>query len=121
LHVLQGDLARAVPVLERGLVVLRMADLPLLFPFVAGPLGAAYALAGRRPEALPLLEEAIQRAENMNLRAHQSLRLTWPGEARAEVAAAVEAFRALEMAGWLGRADAVRAELTERRTGDADR
>ena len=52
LHVVRGDPGRAIPALERGLVLIRVADIPLLFPFVAAPLGVAYALAGRVDEAL---------------------------------------------------------------------
>jgi class 3 adenylate cyclase/tetratricopeptide (TPR) repeat protein len=81
LLVVKGDVAGAIPVLERGLVVVRVADIPLLFPFVAGPLGAAYVRAGRTGEAGPLLEQAGQRATRMNLRANHALRLTWLGEA----------------------------------------
>ena len=41
LHVVRGDVDRAITVLERGLVVTRMADRAILFPFVASPLGRA--------------------------------------------------------------------------------
>jgi ATP/maltotriose-dependent transcriptional regulator MalT len=58
-----------------------MADIPLLFPFVAAPLGAAYALAGRVDDALPLLEQGVRQAVSMNLLANHALRLTWFGEA----------------------------------------
>jgi tetratricopeptide (TPR) repeat protein len=81
LHVVRGDPGRAVPVLERALVVIRMADTALLFPFVATPLGAAYALSGRVDEALSLLEEGLRQAGALNLRAHHPLRLVWLGEA----------------------------------------
>jgi class 3 adenylate cyclase/tetratricopeptide (TPR) repeat protein len=81
LYVVRGDPERAIPVLERGLVVDRMADIPLLFPFVAAPLGAAYALAGRVGDAPSLLEQAVRQAASMNLLANHALRLTWLGEA----------------------------------------
>jgi tetratricopeptide (TPR) repeat protein len=80
LHVVRGDPERAIPVLEQGLVVSRMADIPLLFPFVAAPLGAAYVLAGRVDDAVPLLERAVRQAVSMNLLANHALRLTWLGE-----------------------------------------
>jgi class 3 adenylate cyclase/tetratricopeptide (TPR) repeat protein len=80
LHVVRGDPERAIPVLEQGLVVSRMADIPLLFPFVAAPLGAAYVLAGRVGDAVPLLEQAVRQAVSMNLLANHALRLTWLGE-----------------------------------------
>jgi class 3 adenylate cyclase/tetratricopeptide (TPR) repeat protein len=81
LHLVRGDPGRAIPVLERALVLTRVADLALLFPFAAAPLGASYALAGRAAEAVPLLEEAARQAAAMTLRAHHALRLTWLGEA----------------------------------------
>ena len=78
LHVVRGDPARAIPILGQGLVVSRMADIPLLFPFVAAPLGAAYVLAGRVDDAaVPLLERAVRQAVSMNLLANHALRLTW--------------------------------------------
>jgi tetratricopeptide (TPR) repeat protein len=39
----------------------------LLFPHVALPLGAAYALSGRVAEALPLLERVVERADSMGI------------------------------------------------------
>jgi class 3 adenylate cyclase/tetratricopeptide (TPR) repeat protein len=81
LHVVRGDPARAIPILEQGLVVTRMANTPVLFPFIAAPLGAAYALAGRISDGLGLLESAVRQALSMDLRAHHALRLTWLGEA----------------------------------------
>jgi class 3 adenylate cyclase/tetratricopeptide (TPR) repeat protein len=81
LHVVRGDADRAIPILERGLVVTRMADVPLLFPFVAAPLGAAYAMAGRVSDAVPLLEQAVAQGAALNLLAGHALRLTWLGEA----------------------------------------
>ena len=81
LHVVRGDADRAVAVLERGLAVTRMADIPLLFPFIAAPLGAAHAMAGRVSHGLALLDSAVRQANSMDLRAHRALRLTWLGEA----------------------------------------
>ncbi len=81
LHVVRGDPERAIPVLERALVLIRMTGTLLLFPFVATPLGAAYALAGRVDEAVTLLEDGLRQAGAMNLQAHHPLRLVWLGEA----------------------------------------
>jgi tetratricopeptide (TPR) repeat protein len=73
--VARGDFDRAIAVLERGLS--REPDEPSTRarPFVASALGAAYAHAGRLAEALPLLEEAVERAATMKLKANQSIRL----------------------------------------------
>jgi class 3 adenylate cyclase/tetratricopeptide (TPR) repeat protein len=81
LHVVRGDPERAIAVLERGLVVTRMADIALLFPFMSAPLGAAYALAGRVSDGVALLEAAIRQAMSMDLHGNHALRLTWLGEA----------------------------------------
>ena len=44
-----------LPLLERAVGLCQDADLPLLFPWMAAALGAAYALAGRVADAVPLL------------------------------------------------------------------
>jgi tetratricopeptide (TPR) repeat protein len=44
-------------------------------------LGAAYALAGRTPEALPLLEQAVEQAMAMRYMIDHVLRVVWLGEA----------------------------------------
>jgi class 3 adenylate cyclase/tetratricopeptide (TPR) repeat protein len=95
-HLLRGDTDRAIPLLERGLVVERAASLPILIPFVAASLGAAYTLAGRPADGKRLLEQAVQRAEESRLVAGQALRLTWLGEAEA---AADHTDNALSLAG----------------------
>jgi tetratricopeptide (TPR) repeat protein len=57
LYLRKGDLHRAIPVLERGLRLCQVANIPVSLPMMASTLGAAYALAGRVAEALPLLEQ----------------------------------------------------------------
>jgi class 3 adenylate cyclase/tetratricopeptide (TPR) repeat protein len=81
LHLIQGRPDQAIPVLEQGLVMARLLNIPFLVPFIMGPLGAAYALDGRTDRAVPLLEHTIEQAVSMRLVAHQPLRLTWLGEA----------------------------------------
>jgi tetratricopeptide (TPR) repeat protein len=78
LHLVKGDLDQAMPLLERGLALAR--DHPGYVPWNAAALGYAYALAGRIAEAIPLLEEAVQRAATTG-RVGQSLRLAYLGEA----------------------------------------
>ncbi|MFQ5896796.1 MAG: AAA family ATPase [Candidatus Methylomirabilia bacterium] len=75
LYLLKGDLEKAISVLERGLALGQVANIPLLFPFVASPLGCAYALSGRAAEALPLLEQAAEQAFCAKLVADHSLRI----------------------------------------------
>jgi class 3 adenylate cyclase/tetratricopeptide (TPR) repeat protein len=82
LHVVRAAPECAIAVLEQGLVIVRLAGIPFLVPFLTGPLGAAYALAGRADPAVALLEQTVEQAAAMRLMAHHALRLTWLGHAR---------------------------------------
>jgi len=53
----KGDVHQAIPLLERGLEVCRIWDLPLLLYLNSSALGYAHVLAGRVSDALPLLEQ----------------------------------------------------------------
>jgi tetratricopeptide (TPR) repeat protein len=78
----QGDLPRALPLLEQALGLCQQADLPAYFPLIAAVLGAAYTLGGRIADAVPLLMQATEQAtatEMVSLQALGSLRL---GEAQ---------------------------------------
>jgi class 3 adenylate cyclase/tetratricopeptide (TPR) repeat protein len=81
LHLIQGRPDQAIPVLEQGLVVARLLSIPLLVPFIMGPLGAAYALDGRTDRAVAMLQHTVEQAVSMRLMANHSLRLAWLGEA----------------------------------------
>src|SRR5438445_1214282 len=59
-HLRRGDLPRATRVLERGLDLCRTWQIVVRTPFVAAALSAAYALAGRADEALPLVVGAVE-------------------------------------------------------------
>ncbi len=61
LHLRRGDLHQATLALEHALEVCQGVDSPLLFHAVGSALGYAYALSGRSAEAIPLLEEAVER------------------------------------------------------------
>jgi tetratricopeptide (TPR) repeat protein len=63
----KGDLEQAIPMLERLLDLVQGAQLRLWIPRVASYLGAAYALAGRTAEAVPLLEHAVGDAVALRL------------------------------------------------------
>jgi len=97
LHLFKGDLAGAIPALERGLALGRAANIPLLFPFVASSLGFAYSLAGRVAEAVPLLEQGVEQAASMKLMALHPQRVAWLGEAHL---LAGRGNSALQLAGW---------------------
>ena len=77
----QGDLPQAIVVLERALALVQGADLRLLVPMVAAPLGVAYALTGRTADAVPLLEQAVTQAVARQYLWDQALRVVWLGEA----------------------------------------
>ena len=70
-HLRRGDLPRATRVLERCLDLCRTWQFVIGTPIVAATLGAAYALAGRADEALPLVAGAV---EEFHSRQHH----TWP-------------------------------------------
>jgi class 3 adenylate cyclase/tetratricopeptide (TPR) repeat protein len=72
LYLVQGDLVRAIPRLERGLSICQTWDFPSWLPWLASRLGAAYALAGRVTEGLPLLEQSVERAGAMGWKADAS-------------------------------------------------
>ena len=61
----QGDVLKAIPVLERGWEICQAANIRLFVPSFASELGMAYGLAGRLAEALPLLEQAVAQATAM--------------------------------------------------------
>lgn len=59
-HLRRGDFAAAIRVLEPGVALGRAAQIRVALMFVAAGLGSAYLWAGRRAEAMPLLEEAVE-------------------------------------------------------------
>jgi class 3 adenylate cyclase/tetratricopeptide (TPR) repeat protein len=58
----QGDLPRALPLLERAVSLCHETDLPAYFAWSAAVLGAAYALWGRGADAVPLLTQVMEQA-----------------------------------------------------------
>ncbi len=98
----QGDLPKAIPILERGLRVCQAAHLPLFFPRLASPLGVAYTQSGRLAEGLALLEQAVEQSAAMRIVYMHALWLIHLGEGykltgRLEEATQL-AMRALELA-----------------------
>jgi tetratricopeptide (TPR) repeat protein len=59
-HLHLGDLPRATQFLERSLDLSRTLQDVLRTPYAAADLGAAYALAGRAEEAIPLIAGAVE-------------------------------------------------------------
>jgi tetratricopeptide (TPR) repeat protein len=63
----RGDLPRATPALERGLDLCRTWQFVVATPVVAATFGAAYALAGRVDEALPLIVGAVEEFRSLQI------------------------------------------------------
>jgi tetratricopeptide (TPR) repeat protein len=97
----RGAIAQAVPPLEHAVEVCRVADVPSPFDTAAAHLGYAYALSGRVPEGMILMEEALADPDATGT-VHHPLLLAYLGETyllagRRDAAAAV-AQRALDLA-----------------------
>ena len=91
----QGALHRAIPVLERALALCQSTNLPRFFPLISASLGTAYALAGRAAEALPLLNQMVERlASGSRTFLHALL------------------YRAMDMLLWLPQAEATLAPVS---------
>jgi tetratricopeptide (TPR) repeat protein len=76
----QGDVHTAIRVLEQGLALSQIANI-LVFPITASLLSVAYALAGHTAEALPLLDQMLERAITGNHMFCHALVLTELSEA----------------------------------------
>jgi tetratricopeptide (TPR) repeat protein len=81
LHLRRGNLHQATLTLEHAMEVCQEVDSPPLFHAVSSALGYAYALSGRSAEAIPLLEEAVERPFMARNNEGQSLRTIWLSEA----------------------------------------
>ena len=94
----QGDLARALPRIERAVGICQEADLPVDFPRVAAPLVAAYARAGRVADALQLLTPAVEQIMTMERADYQTLCRLFLGEAQVLVGCLEDAHTLAESA-----------------------
>src|SRR5262249_47471988 len=92
----QGDLPRALPLLERAVGLCQDVDLPLYFPWMAWALGAAYTLNGRVADAVPLLTQAMEQAEAQASAAVQACCSLSLGEARLRAGCVEEAYTLAE-------------------------
>ena len=63
LQLRRGDFHQTTFTLEHALEVCQGVESPLLTYVVTSALGYAYARSGRSTEAIPLLEEAVERPE----------------------------------------------------------
>jgi tetratricopeptide (TPR) repeat protein len=78
----QGDLPRALPLLERAVGICHEADLPVYFPLMAGALGAAYTLARRGADAVRLLTRVMEQTMTMETVVYQAFCSLSLGEAQ---------------------------------------
>ena len=78
-HLRRGDLPRATRALERCLDLCRTWQIVVATPVVAATLGAAYALAGRAGEALPLVAGAVEEFRRRQIHARPALILLCAG------------------------------------------
>ena len=62
-----------IPILEQGLAIAREHEFELSIPHFLSSLGLSYALDGRAGEGLPLLDDAVARAEQHSIRRWQSV------------------------------------------------
>jgi predicted ATPase/class 3 adenylate cyclase len=69
----QGNLPRALPLLERAMTICQDMDIRGNFRLVAPTLGAAYILAGRIADTVPLLTQAMEQATATETVFHQAL------------------------------------------------
>ncbi len=98
----RGDLAQAIPVVERAAELTRSGDFAALSAWITAMLGSAYALAGKLDEALFLLEEGAARMSAMQVKISEASVIAALGETcllagrRAE--AVTHAERALKIA-----------------------
>jgi tetratricopeptide (TPR) repeat protein len=100
----QGDLRRALPLLERAMGICQETDLPVYFPIMAAALGAAYALGGRCADAVPLLTQALEQTMAMDMVGWQALCILPLGEAQMLAGHLEEAHALAERALALARA-----------------
>jgi class 3 adenylate cyclase/tetratricopeptide (TPR) repeat protein len=80
-ELVQGNLREAIAPLERGLELCDTKMFAFLWPWIAGALGKAYALAGRIAEGVAILERAVEREASMKLMMIYPRDLTSLGEA----------------------------------------
>ena len=79
-HLSQGHLEEAGPVLDRGIAFSREMDLTAWLPMLLCARGVAHARSGRVDDGLRLLEEGVQRASALRILSRHALRLAWLAE-----------------------------------------
>ncbi len=80
IHLSQGHLDEAGPVLDRGIAFSREMDLTAWLPMLLCARGVAHARSGHLVDGLLMLEEGVRRASTLRILSRQALRLTWLAE-----------------------------------------
>ena len=80
LYIRKGDVERAIAHLERGKAMVGVSKVSALSIGFATALGYGYALSNRLPEAVPLLEDAVERAGANRIAGRYSLWMAWLAE-----------------------------------------
>ena len=94
----QGDVNRAITVLERGLRLCDEKGIRFAITRTTSSLGHAYALSGRVAEGLPLLRRAVDEAEKMQVGYSHALWLIWLAEGHLLAGDTGEARRVADLA-----------------------
>jgi tetratricopeptide (TPR) repeat protein len=95
----QGDLPKALPLLERAVGLCQDMGSPANFPLMAVPLGEAYTLSGRVADAVPLLMQVLEQSMAMEVAHHlQALCCFSLGEAQVLAGRLDEAYALAERA-----------------------
>jgi tetratricopeptide (TPR) repeat protein len=99
----QGNMHRALPLLERAVSLCQDAGFLIYFPLMAAALGAAYTRVGRGTDAVPLLTQAIEQTTATEMAGFQALCCLPLGEAQMLAGRLKEAYALTERALALAR------------------
>ena len=99
----QGQLERALPLLQRAMALCQDMAHTLYFPWIATSLGSIYALSGRLVDAMPLLHQAVEHATAMNMGYFQARSRLFLGEGQLLASCLEEAQALAEQALTLAR------------------
>ena len=81
-RLVRGHVASATSALKHAFELCQTADMPAYAPLVSSPLGLAYAMGGRVPEGLTMVEQAVEQTESKRQVALLPWTLLRLGEAR---------------------------------------
>lgn len=77
-YLCKGDCSKAITLLERGLNL--CGDVSVVFPGIAAQLGYVYGQCGRLTEAMPLLEQAVERGASTHVMSWHALWVAYLSE-----------------------------------------